>query len=54
MKKKTKKVLSWIGLGVTTVATLVVVAVVAHGIGYESGHADATDDWFNIDDFFNG
>jgi len=54
MKEKTKAVLSWVGLGVTTVVTVAVVAVVAYGIGYEDGHADATDDWFNIDDWFNG
>lgn len=40
MKTKTKKWLGYIGLGVVTFATVTIVAVVAHGIGYATGEEE--------------
>ena len=45
--QKTKKILTWAALGVTTIVTGVVV-VIAYNIGFNDGHAAATDDWFSM------
>ncbi len=52
-KKKVKKWVGYIGMGLVTAVTMTVVVVIAHGIGYASGHDGATNDWFEMDNFFN-
>jgi hypothetical protein len=44
MKKKTKKVLGWVGIGVAAVTT-VVVGVFIYNAGYAAGNSD-TVEWF--------
>ncbi len=49
IKDNAKKIAIIFGLGVVCIAAV----GIAHAIGYASGHDGATNDWFEMDNFFN-